>query len=302
MNEPSDFLDQTGKTQMDVITYDEADHTPYAENRNVFALNEARATYGGLLRLRPNDRPYVITRAGYAGIQRYATMWTGDNTATWEAMALSIPMFASLGLSGEPFVGADAGGFIGRTEPELLTRWYQIAFLTPFCRNHAQRDSYDHEPWRFGTYYEGIIRKYLKLRYRLLPFLYTALEEAHRTGVPVFRPLVLNYQNDANTLSIDDEFMVGGDLLVAPILKSGAVSRLVYLPAGVWYRLLDRQETERRGHDPRRCAARDRAAVRSRRRHPADGAGNELCGRKAVRPPHVCRISGYPRPGGDLPL
>lgn len=235
MNEPSDFLDQTGKTQMDVITYDEDGHTPYAENRNVFALNEARATYGGLLRLRPNDRPYVITRAGYAGIQRYATMWTGDNTATWEAMALSIPMFASLGLSGEPFVGADAGGFIGRTEPELLTRWYQIAFLTPFCRNHAQRDSYDHEPWRFGTYYEGIIRKYLKLRYRLLPFLYTALEEAHRTGVPVFRPLVLNYQNDANTLSIDDEFMVGGDLLVAPILKSGAVSRLVYLPAGVWY-------------------------------------------------------------------
>jgi alpha-glucosidase len=235
MNEPSDFLDQTGKTQMDVVTYDEDGRTPYTQNRNVFALNEARATYGGLLRLRPNERPYVITRAGYAGIQRYATMWTGDNTSTWDAMALSIPMFASLGLSGEPFVGADAGGFIGRTEPELLTRWYQIAFLTPFCRNHAQRDSYDHEPWRFGTYYEGIIRKYLKLRYQLLPFLYTALEEAHRTGVPMFRPLLLNYQNDANTLAIDDEFMVGADLLVAPILKEGATSRLVYLPAGVWY-------------------------------------------------------------------
>ena len=235
MNEPSDFLDQTGKTQMDVVTYDEDGHTPYAQNRNVFALNEARATYGGLLRLRPNERPYIITRAGYAGIQRYATMWTGDNTSTWDAMALSIPMFASLGLSGEPFVGADAGGFIGRTEPELLTRWYQIAFLTPFCRNHAQRDSYDHEPWRFGTYYEGIIRKYLKLRYQLLPFLYTALEEAHRTGVPMFRPLLLNYQSDPNTLAIDDEFMVGADLLVAPILKEGATSRLVYLPAGVWY-------------------------------------------------------------------
>ncbi len=235
MNEPSDFLDQSGKTQMDVVTYDEDGHTPYAQNRNVFALNEARATYSGLLHLRPDERPYVITRAGYAGIQRYATMWTGDNTSTWESMALSIPMFASLGLSGEPFVGADAGGFIGRTDGELLTRWYEIAFLTPFCRNHAQRDSYDHEPWRFGTYYEGIIRKYLKLRYSLLPFLYTALEEAHRTGVPVFRPLLLNYQNDANTLSIDDEFMVGGDLLVAPILKSGATSRLVYLPAGIWY-------------------------------------------------------------------
>ncbi len=235
MNEPSDFLDQTGKTQMDVVTYDGDTHSPYAENRNLFALVEARATYQGLVRLRPNDRPYIITRAGYAGIQRYSTMWTGDNTATWDAMALSIPMFETLGLSGEPFIGADAGGFIGRTNPELLTRWYEIAFLTPFCRNHAQRDSYDHEPWRFGTYYEDIIRKYLKLRYSLLPFLYTALEDAHRTGVPMFRPLLLNYQDDANTLSIDDEFMIGADLLEAPVLTPGATGRLVYLPAGTWY-------------------------------------------------------------------
>ncbi len=235
MNEPSDFLDQTGRTQMDVVTYDGDAHSPYASNRNLFALVEARATYEGLERLRPNDRPYVITRAGYAGIQRYSTMWTGDNTATWDAMALSIPMFETLGLSGEPFVGADAGGFIGRTNPELLTRWYEIAFLTPFCRNHAQRDAYDHEPWRFGAFYEDIIRRYLKLRYRFLPFLYTALEEAHRTGVPMFRPLLLNYQNDPDTLSIDDEFMIGSDLLVAPILAPGVTGRLVYLPEGTWY-------------------------------------------------------------------
>jgi alpha-glucosidase len=235
MNEPSDFVDQTGETQMDVVTYDGGTYSPYAENRNVFALNEARATYEGLARLRPNERPYVITRAAYAGIQRYSTMWTGDNTATWDAMALSIPMFETLGLSGEPFVGADVGGFIGRTNAELMTRWYEIGFLTPFCRNHAQRDSYDHEPWRFGTYYENIIRKYLKLRYRLLPFLYTTLEEAHRTGVPMFRPLLLNYQNDANTLAIDDEFMVGDDLLEAPILRPGMTGRLVYLPQGSWF-------------------------------------------------------------------
>jgi len=234
MNEPSDFLDQTGKTQMDVVTYDGGANSPYAENRNVFALNEARATYEGLTRLRPNERPYIITRAGYAGIQRYSTMWTGDNTATWDAMALSIPMFESLGLSGEPFVGADAGGFIGRTNAELLTRWYEIAFLTPFCRNHAQRDAYDHEPWRFGTYYEDIIRKYLKLRYRFMPYLYNVLEEAHRTGMPIFRPLLLNYQADANTLNIDDEFMVGSDLLVAPILEPGSATRRVYLPEGTW--------------------------------------------------------------------
>ncbi len=235
MNEPSDFLDQAGKTHADVVSFDGGANTTLAQNRNVFALNEARATYEGLERLRPNQRPYVITRAGYAGIQRYSTMWTGDNTSTWDALALSIPMFQTLGLSGEPFVGADAGGFIGRANAELLTRWYQVAFLTPFCRNHADIAAYDHEPWRFGAFYEGIIRKYLKLRYRLLPFLYTTLEEAHRTGVPMFRPLLLNYQDDPNTLTIDDEFMLGDALLEAPILRPGETARLVYLPTGTWY-------------------------------------------------------------------
>jgi len=97
-----------------------------------------------------------------------------------------------------------------------------------------QIDSYDHEPWRFGKYYEDIIRKYLKLRYRLLPFLYTTLEEASRTGVPVFRPLLLNYQQDSSTLNIDDEFMIGSDLLVAPVIRRGMSSRMVYLPQGIW--------------------------------------------------------------------
>lgn len=235
MNEPSDFNDQTGKSQMDVVTYDGGENSPYAKNRNVFAMNEARATYQGLQRLLPNQRPYVITRAGYAGIQRYATVWTGDNRSTWEALALSLPMFMTLGLSGEPFMGADVGGFIGRTDPEMLVRWYEVGFLTPFLRNHADMSSPDHEPWRFGTYYEDIIRKYLKLRYRLLPFLYTALEEAHRTGVPLLRPLLLNYQDDENTLGIDDEFMIGADLLAAPVLKPNLTARLVYLPKGIWF-------------------------------------------------------------------
>src|SRR6266404_2690319 len=234
MNEPSDFVDQTGKAQMDVVSFDEGEHSTHAKNRNVFALLMAQATREGLERLQPDKRPYIITRAGYAGIQRYSTMWTGDNTATWEAMALSIPMFETLGLSGVSFVGTDVGGFIGRADGELLTRWYQIGFLTPMCRNHMQIDSYDHEPWRFGKYYEDIIRKYLKLRYRLLPFLYTTLEEAGRTGVPLFRPLLLNYQQDTNTLNLDDQFMVGNDLLVAPILKRDITSRLVYLPQGTW--------------------------------------------------------------------
>lgn len=235
MNEPADFVDQTGKNQMDVVSNDEGENSTHAKNRNVFALLMARATFEGLARLRPDKRPYVITRAAYAGIQRYSTMWTGDTNSTWDALALNVPMFTTLGLSGEPFVGSDVGGFIGRGNGELLVRAYQISFLAPFCRNHKVIDGYDQEPWRFGKYYEDIIRKYLKLRYQLLPFLYTILEEAHRTGVPLFRPLVLNYQDDANTYNLDDEFMIGEDLLVAPIVKPDVTSRLVYLPKGIWY-------------------------------------------------------------------
>ena len=235
MNEPADFLERTGLSQTDYTFDDGGTHSSFAKNRNAFALNMARATYEGLARLRPGQRPFVITRAGYAGIQRYSTMWTGDIPGTWESLALTLPMFETLGLSGEPFVGADIGGFRGRTDGELLTRWYEAAFLAPLCRNHAENHSYDHEPWRFGDYYEAIIRNYLNLRYRLLPFLYTTLEEAHRTGVPLFRPLVLNYQDDPTTLTVDDEYMVGDDLLAAPVLKSGAAARLVYLPKGIWY-------------------------------------------------------------------
>jgi alpha-glucosidase len=235
MNEPSDFVDQSGKNQLDVISNDEGEKSSHAKNRNVFALLMARATYEGLERLQPNKRPYLITRAAYAGIQRYSTMWTGDTNSTWEALALNVPMFASLGLSGEPFIGSDVGGFIGRGNGELLVRAYQISFLAPFCRNHKVIDGYDQEPWRFGKYYEDIIRKYLKLRYQLLPFLYTTLEEAHRTGTPLFRPLLLNYQDDSNTYNLDDEFMIGTDLLVAPIVKPDVTRRLVYLPRGVWY-------------------------------------------------------------------
>jgi alpha-glucosidase len=235
MNEPADFVDQTGKNQLDVVSYDEGEKSTHAKNRNVFALLMARATYEGLERLKPDQRPYVITRAGYAGVQRYSTMWIGDTNSTWEALGLNIAMFTTLGLSGEPFVGGDVGGFMGRGNGELLVRSYQIAFLTPFCRNHKTIDGYDQEPWRFGSQYEEIIRQYLKLRYSLLPFLYTTLEEAHRTGVPLFRPLLLNYQDDANTYNLDDQFMVGDDLLVAPIVRPDVVQRRVYLPRGIWY-------------------------------------------------------------------
>jgi alpha-glucosidase len=235
MNEPSDFVDKSGETQKDVVFDDLGARSLYPKNRNIFALNMDRATFEGLQRLQPDRRPFVITRSGYAGVQRYATMWTGDNNATFDSLALNLPMFESLGLSGEAFVGADLPGFIGRGDGELLARSYEVGFLTPLCRNHAEIDGYDHEPWRYGAPYEDIVRKFLKLRYRLLPFLYTTLEEAHRTGVPLLRPLLLNYQDDPNTLNLDDEFMVGDALLAAPVVRRGERSRDVYLPRSVFY-------------------------------------------------------------------
>jgi alpha-glucosidase len=235
MNEPADFESRDGLKWKDVVNYDGGNHSKHAMMRNLFAMLECKATYEGLSRLRPNERPYVITRSGFAGIQRYATMWTGDCNSTWDALALSIPMFETLGLCGEPFVGADCGGFIGQTNGELLTRWYQVGFLSPFFRNHHEKGDNYQEPWRFGKQYENIIRKYVELRYRLLPHLYTVLADAHETGVPWIRPLILEYQNDKNVLGVDDEFMVGDKLLCAPVLQAGMNSRDVYLPAGEWY-------------------------------------------------------------------
>jgi alpha-glucosidase len=235
MNEPSDFVDKSGASQHNVVFDDLGTHSLYGKNRNVFALNMARATYEGLQRLRPNARPFVITRAGYAGVQRYSTMWIGDSNATFDGMALSVPMYASLGLSGEAFVGGDLPGFMGRGSGELLARAYQIATFVPLCRNHGTVDDYDHEPWRYGAPYEAIVRKYLKLRYRLLPFLYTSIEEAHRTGVPLFRPLLMNFQEDETALNLDDEFMAGDAFLAAPVVRAGERGREVYLPKGRWY-------------------------------------------------------------------
>ncbi len=231
MNEPSVFEVPT-KT-MDA----EAVHAggPHAKVHNVYALLEAQATYEGLLRLRPGRRPFILTRAGFAGSQRYAAKWTGDNTSDWEHLWLQIPMLLSLGLSGVPFVGADVGGFFGRPSAELLVRWYQVAAFTPLCRNHQCMGSYDHEPWFHGPRAKEAIVRVLELRYRLLPYIYSLFYEHFRRGYPVMRPLVFEFPDDEEAGRVDDEFLLGPSLLVAPVLREGARSREVYLPRGVWY-------------------------------------------------------------------
>ncbi len=190
----------------------------------------------------------MLSRAGFAGIQRYAALWTGDNTASWEHLALQIPMFLNMSLSGLSFIGSDVGGFIDSAKPELLVRWYEASALIPFFRNHTGKGNYDKEPWVFGRYYEDIIREYIEMRYELLPYLYSLAYESHMNGYPILRPLFFEFQSDEECYTIEDEFMVGPNILVAPVIKEGAREREIYLPEGRWYDYHDKRiyEGERR--------------------------------------------------------
>ncbi len=203
---------------------------PHEKVHNLYALYEAMATEKAFEKEYPDRRPFILTRAGFPGIQKMALKWTGDNSSTWDHMAMSIPVILNLGLSGVPFTGADVGGFDGDVDPELLTRWLQLGAVLPYYRNHSAIGTVNQEPWSFGEKLERINRKYIRLRYRLLPYLYTLHFFSHRDGVPIARPLFMEFESDEDCYHIQDEFMLGGALLVAPVLSSGRDKRHVYLP------------------------------------------------------------------------
>nr|MBO2492233.1 DUF5110 domain-containing protein [Rhodothermus marinus] len=233
MNEPSVF---GGGTMPDLIVHRlEGRGGTHREAHNVYGLLMARAVWEACRRHAPDRRPFVITRAAYAGVQRYACVWTGDNVADWSHLRQALTMMLSLGLSGEPFSGSDIGGFIGTPTPELYARWIQLGACSPLFRTHTAHGTPAQEPWSFGEEVEAIARKYLTWRYRLLPYLYTCFAEHLRTGLPVLRPLWLHYFDDPRTHDIEDAFLLGPHLLVAPVLEPGARTRRVYLPAGRWY-------------------------------------------------------------------
>ncbi|MGC8946934.1 MAG: TIM-barrel domain-containing protein [Anaerolineae bacterium] len=202
---------------------------------NLYGLNMAHATAEGLARLAPDRRPFVITRSGWTGVQRYAAHWTADNRSDWASLRQTLPMVLNLGLSGIAFTGADIGGFEGFATGELFTRWLQMSVFFPFCRAHTYFASPDQEPWSWGEPYLSVNRAFIRLRYRLLPYLYTALWQCTQTGAPIVRPLLWAFQDDPTTHTLDDEFLCGDALLVAPVLEEGATRRRVYLPAGRWY-------------------------------------------------------------------
>ncbi|MFC3799509.1 glycoside hydrolase family 31 protein [Cohnella sp. GCM10012308] len=233
MNEPAVF--NASKTMdLDVVHGNDGDMKTHRELHNLYGMLMSMATQQGLKKQLDGERPFVLTRAGYAGIQKYAATWTGDNRSFWEHLAMAIPMVLNLGLSGQPFSGPDIGGFAHNTTPELLARWTQAGVFFPYCRNHSVLESIRQEPWSFGPQIEDICRKYIRLRYRLLPYLYTQFYEAHKTGLPIMRPLILEYPNDRSVYNLCDQFLVGTSLLVAPILRPSTEYRSVYLPAGEW--------------------------------------------------------------------
>jgi alpha-glucosidase len=246
MNEPSVF-DGPGKT-MPLNTVHRIEEpgfatrtATHAEIHNIVGLENARATYEGLLKLRPDDRPFVLTRATYAGGQRYGFTWTGDNSATWNHLRLATQMVLNLGISGIPFVGADVGGFNGSPSPALLTRWVEQAAFSPFFRDHATKGSLPHEIWNNGLEQETIRKRYIETRYRLLPYFYALADEASRTGLPLMRPVFLEFPeiyapNAPGFDNADTEFLLGSSLLIAPPPFGEMVNEYaVSFPGGPWY-------------------------------------------------------------------
>jgi alpha-glucosidase len=246
MNEPSVFNGPKGTMPGDVKhRIDEPGFqtrtATHLEIHNVYGMENSRATYDGLLKLEPDQRPFVLTRATYAGGQRYAVTWTGDNSSTWNHLRLTTPMLLNLGLSGFGMAGADVGGFIGSAGPELLTKWFELGAFQPIDRDHACDTSANQEIWVHGPEQEAIRRRYIEERYKLMPYLYTAAEELSRTGLPIVRPLFVEFPDatkDRHPIDLDsgNEFLFGNNLLVAPAVypeKPDAYS--VELPLVNWY-------------------------------------------------------------------
>jgi alpha-glucosidase len=237
MNEPALFVPRQSTMPDYVVHPGGSGGEPkwHAQIHNTYGSLVARAAREGLLKLRPDERPFVITRAGYAGLQRHAMQWTGDNSSWWEHLWMSMPQLQNLGLSGVAWAGVDIGGFFGDGNGELLARWTEMGAFQPFCRNHTAIGTRRQEPWAFGEPYESVCRKMIKLRQRLLPHLYTLFEGCHRTGAPILRPLLFEYPEDETTYTADDEFLLGDALLVAPISRPGIEHRHVYLPEDAWF-------------------------------------------------------------------
>lgn len=235
MNEPTSFSAWGGMalplpTQHNL----EGAQGDHLQAHNLYALQMNRAGYEALKQLRPERRPWLISRSGWVSQQRYAWKWSGDTESSWGSLRMTIANVLGMGLSGQPYTGPDIGGFSGNPDAELYLRWFQLAAFLPFFRTHSAVGTARREPWVYGEPFTSIMRSFLQLRYRLLPYLYSLAWQTHQAGIPMVRPLFWNFPNKQSLWDIDDAFMLGDNLLVAPVLQEKADHRIITLPPGEW--------------------------------------------------------------------
>lgn len=240
MNEPLVFNGPETTAPKDAIHHGGWEHRAL---HNLYGMTYHEATFHAMQQRNPNQRPFVLTRAFFAGLQRTAAMWTGDTISSWDYLKISLPMVLNQGIAGMPFSGADVGGFFGNPDSELLTRWYQAGVWYPFFRAHGHIDTKRREPWIAGDPYTLIMRDAVRTRYALLPTLYTAFHDASVLGAPVMLPVFYHAPNNTEAYGIEDEFFVGASgLLVKPVTSPGATSTDVYLPDNLVYYRYDTLE------------------------------------------------------------
>ncbi|MBE6416827.1 MAG: DUF4968 domain-containing protein [Akkermansiaceae bacterium] len=235
MNEPAIFPDRTFPD--DTRHAFDGYSCSHLKAHNVYGQCMARATRKGMLIHAPNRRPFILSRAGFAGMQRYAATWTGDNSSDWENLKMANLMVQRLSTSGVSFCGADTGGFLGHPTPELFCRWMQMAAFHIFFRNHSNGEYGGQEPWCFGPLVEQYVRLAIMERYRLLPYLYTQFHRYHAQGLPIIRSLAIMYPENPDMYWRSSEFFLGDSLYIVPVHHPGENGRFLYMPSGHWYSL-----------------------------------------------------------------
>ena len=241
MNEPADFTgdseyrpDYTVPNELRAAT-DTGTAVSFARFHNLYSGGMNRATREGFSKHKPETRGFLITRSGYAGVQRNAGVWTGDNCSWWEHLDSAVPMLLSLSISGVSLVGSDTGGFQEDASAQLYARWFCFSAFTPYFRSHSADDTRPHEPWSFGGNVLNITRHYLRLRYSLMPYIYTAFFRTESEGEPVMKPLFFEWPGDERLAEVNNEYMFGPSLLAAPVTTADTLWQHVYLPEGLWY-------------------------------------------------------------------
>lgn len=235
MNEPCVF-NNDHKTMLETCLHNSDNGViEHKEFHNRYGFEMSRCSKEAQEELHSNERGFSMTRATYAGGQRYSSVWTGDNMSLWSQMRMSISMNANLGISGFSFVGNDVSGFGLDSSEELFIRWMEMGPFIPIFRNHSNMYTRRQEPWAFGPRAEKIAKKSIELRYELLPYIYDLYYISHKEGLPIFRPMIMEYEKDMNLLNMREQFMLGENMIVAPVLYEGERSKTVYLPKGSWF-------------------------------------------------------------------